>query len=433
MELSIEQQNAYDSFIEGKNIFVTGPGGSGKSELIRHIVKYGEIQNKNIQVCALTGCATVLLQCKGAKTIHSWSGIGIGNGSQYDIINRISNNKHKKIAWKNIDILIVDEVSMMSKHLFDLLDIIGKKVRRNNNLPFGGIQLVFSGDFYQLPPVSRNSEQKEMSDFCFESNNWNKTFESIIQLKKIFRQTDNIYAEILNQIRIGKLKKRGYALIQNRVGKICENSIIKPTILLPKKKEVDKINSYELKKLNTEEIIYGVSLVKDIQKKCIINCSNEQEEYEYKQLQTTISGETTITLKIGTQVMCTANIETDGETPLVNGTQGIIVAFCNKLPVIKLKNGSELVIQYYTRYSENIPHVGIKIIPLIHAWAITIHKSQGVTLELAEIDAGNDIFECGQTYVALSRVKDLNGLFLKSFDYKKIKINKKVKNFYENL
>ena len=144
--------------------------------------------------------------------------------------------------------------------------------------------------------------------------------------------------------------------------------------------------------------------------------------------------ESSIALKLGTQVMCVANISTEGEHPLVNGSQGIVVKFTEQgLPVVKFHNGNICQIGYHSWISENIPSVGVMQIPLIYAWAITIHKAQGVTLDLAEIDVGNGIFECGQTYVALSRVKSLEGLFLTALNPQKIKVKQKVKKYYETM
>lgn len=431
MQLSTEQQNALDAFKNSKNIFLTGPGGSGKSELIRQMVSLASERGLCTQVCALTGCATVLLNCKGVKTIHAWSGIGLAKGPQGTIVDKVAKNKQKKKPWSSVDVLIIDEVSMMSQKIFEILDRIGKKVRKNPNQPFGGIQLVFSGDFYQLPPVS-NSNDCEMSTFCFESTLWNETFNVIIELRKIFRQSDPVYAKILNQIRIGKLNKSGNSALLNRVGKQCKDELLKPTILLPRKKDVDRVNAKELSKLNTEEMTFAMCVTKDPQHIPVYQ-NSEQEDWEIKYLQGSIMADETIVLKIGTQVMCVANIDTESSTPLVNGSQGIVVGFEQNKPVVNFNNGETRILGTHTWYSDNLQHIGIKQIPLIHAWAITIHKAQGVTLDLAEIDAGSNIFECGQTYVALSRVRNLDGLFLKSFDYTKIKVNRKVRKFYETM
>ena len=154
MELSFEQQLAFNKYVEGHNIFITGPGGTGKSVLIKKIQQHAqEEQGKTVSVCALTGCAAILLDC-GARTVHSWAGIGIANGDNTAIINRVMKSSFKKRAWYETDILIVDEVSMMSQKMFELLDALGRNIRKSKSyLPFGGIQVIFSGDFYQLPPV----------------------------------------------------------------------------------------------------------------------------------------------------------------------------------------------------------------------------------------------------------------------------------------
>ena len=173
MNYSVEQINAFTAYTQGSNIFITGPGGTGKTALIKYIHKDAIRKGFNIQVCALTGCAAVLLECK-AKTLHSWAGIGLGTSSLDQLITKIMKNRYAKDNWKNTDILVVDEVSMMSQKLFELLDAIGKTVRKNSR-PFGGIQLIFSGDFYQLPPVGNKNEPDTMK-FCFESEFWNETF-----------------------------------------------------------------------------------------------------------------------------------------------------------------------------------------------------------------------------------------------------------------
>jgi ATP-dependent DNA helicase PIF1 len=445
MNLSAEQQIALDEFGKGKNIFLTGPGGSGKTELIKRMVN---MSGTNCQVCALTGCAAILLNCK-AKTIHSWSGIGLANGTIEEIVRRVIGNKFKIAQWKKTNVLIIDEVSMMSLKVFEILDTIGKRIRKNPLKPFGGIQLVFAGDFYQLPPVG---EDEASTAFCFESDRWASTFDVTVQLKTIFRQTDTVYSDILNQIRIGKLFKSSYEKLKERINKeVPPDTLIKPTILLPRRKDVDLINSNESYKLgDVEKYTYSMTRcvvtpstpaqgqakqqgklqTAQAKPETVENVSESQRDMEYNYLLNNTMADREIIIKKGTQVMCIANIDMECDKPIVNGSQGVVIEFVGGLPMVQFNNGDKRIVGYHNWISEVIPSVAIKQIPLIHAWAITIHKSQGASLDLAKIDVGNNIFECGQTYVALSRIKSIEGLYLTALDPGRIKVNKKVQEFY---
>ena len=430
MQLSLEQKTALESFKEGKNIFITGPGGTGKTELIKYLVKDAKLRKKKIQVCALTGCASVLLGC-GAKTVHSWANIGLAAGDSERIIERVAKSKYKKKAWLNVDILIIDEVSMMSVKLLEILDELGRTIRQCHTVPFGGIQIVLSGDFYQLPPIG-DKDESDTYKFCFESSKWNIIIDEIICLKTMFRQTDSVYAKILNQIRIGKLYRSSFNILQKCIGK-KSSEVVRPTILLPKRRDVDNINEKELAKLDTETKIFNLE-IEGVPKKSIKPTAKEvQKLMEVRFLKSGMMVDDKLILKIGAQVMCVANIDMEGPYPIVNGSQGIVVEFVNDLPLVQFRDGQKRIIGKHRWSSETIESIAIQQIPLIHAWAITIHKAQGVTLELAQIDAGSNIFECGQTYVALSRVKSLEGLYLTALNPSKIKVNKKVQEFYSNL
>ena len=440
MELSTEQQIAFDKYIQGENIFITGPGGSGKSELIKKINNHAFEHFKTIQVTALTGCAAVLLNCK-AKTLHSWSGIGLGNASIEDLIKKVKSNKFSKAMWKNTHTLVVDEVSMLSLKLFDTLNIIGKIIRGNSKA-FGGIQVIFSGDFFQLPPVGDKGEP-DTQRFCFESEEWNNVFHPScqIQLKKIFRQTDETYSSILNQIREGKIKKKSCELLAQYVGRKPDaNLVAEPTKLFPTRQKVDSINSGKMSLLTSEEREFKIKYLKDVEMTKMdrisrANFSEKDIQMELDFIANNLICEKDIKVKIGAQVMCVVNIPSDTGLDICNGSQGVITGFCETTgcPRVKFNCGREMVMTRNVWASDKIPGIGVAQIPLILAWALTIHKSQGATLDAAEIDVGSGIFECGQTYVALSRVKSLEGLYLTSFDVQKIKINKKVKEFYELL
>jgi ATP-dependent DNA helicase PIF1 len=440
MELSKEQQIAFDKYVQGHNIFITGPGGSGKSALIRLINDHAFKHFKGIYVTAMTGCAAVLLNCK-AKTLHSWAGIGLGNGTIEQLVTKIKKNKFAKALWKSTDILVVDEVSMLSLKLFDVLNAIGKAVRNNPN-PFGGIQLVFSGDFFQLPPVG-DKDEPDTQRFCFESEDWNTVFRQHcqIQLIKIFRQTDEIYSTILNQIREGKIRRKSNDLILQYVGRpFAANLVVEPTKLFPTRVKVENINNTKMSALQSDEKEFKIKYLKDLEMtraervtRCDYTDKDIQMELEF--LANNLICEKEMKLKVGAQVMSIINIQSDRGLDVCNGSQGIITGFCaiSGCPQVKFNNGIEMIMTRNIWQSDKIPGIGVSQVPLILAWALTIHKSQGATLDAAEIDVGSGIFECGQTYVALSRVKNLDGLYLTSFDASKIRINRKVKEFYDNL
>ena len=441
MELSNEQKIAFDKYVQGNNIFITGPGGTGKSELIRSIYKDAISRSKQIQVTALTGCASILLNCK-AKTLHSWAGIGLANATIEYLIMKIKKNKFLKSYWRQTQILVVDEVSMLSLKLFDLLNEIGKAVRRNKK-PFGGIQVIFSGDFYQLPPVGESSEP-DTQRFCFESDNWNNVFnlDCQIELKHIFRQSEANYSDILNQIREGKIKRRSNELLLQYVGRRVDPSLIaEPTKLFPTKNKVEQINYTKIYSLEGEDKVYKIKYLKDLdmnkdQKVLRQQFTDKDIQIELDFLAGNLMCEKEMKMKIGAQVMCIINIKSEeGDIQICNGSQGIITSFCEitGCPQVKYNNGIIMIMSRHVWLSDRIPGIGVSQIPLILSWAITIHKSQGATLDAAEIDVGSGIFECGQTYVALSRIKSLNGLYLTSFDVNKIKINKKAKDYYESL
>ena len=438
IKLSDSQEEAFAAYKQGKNIFITGPGGSGKSALIGHIVSDAKEKGKQVQVCALTGTAAVLLQCN-AKTIHSWGGIGLANGDNMAVANRVNKSRYKKKNWKVVDLLIVDEVSMMSKKLFELLDVTAKLCRKSS-ASFGGIQVIFTGDFFQLPPVG-NRDEPETSQFCFESPIWHEVFDKQIALTKIFRQDDASYIKILNQIRIGKITKSTIERLKQFVGRqVEEGEEILPTILYPTRKKVDEINMRSLAALPGDEVEFDYQFCKRDELNLTADqvylstmASSEQVEHEKKYIVTNINFDHKVRLKVGAQVMCIANINLDSSHPICNGSRGVVHSFgATGFPIVAFKNGAILEMTPHNWQSETIPTIAVKQIPLILAWAVTIHKSQGASLDMAEIDVGNNIFECGQTYVALSRVKSLDGLYLKSFNPSRILINKKVRDFYES-
>lgn len=431
ISLSPEQQQVFNAYLAGQNVFITGPGGTGKTHLIRLIYKDAIKHNKAVQVCALTGCAALLLECD-AKTVHSWAKIGLGKGSDVDILSKILKYRKTK-PWLSTKLLIIDEISMMSMRLFELLDYLGRKIRKKEQ-PFGGIQVIFSGDFYQLPPVPDKGDEAS-AKFCFESPIWQQTFQKQFELQRNFRQGDSTLASILNQIRTGVLDASGMDLLRSRVGlSLPPDSLVIPTKLFPRKYSVELINNTEMQKLNTDEYIYEPELVTD---EVNPNVSESVIEEEAVNMQNHALFDELVCLKKGAQVMCIANIDLE-DAKICNGSVGIVTGFTTapdgkEYPTVKFQNGTVRVMARHSWPSENIKGLCITQVPLILAWAITIHKAQGATLDLLELDIGSDVFEYGQTYVGLSRVRSLEGLYISEFMPDKIKANPKVHTFYETL
>ncbi len=436
--LSLEQEKSLDLFMKGENIFLTGPGGSGKSFLIKKMIEMSREIGKCVNVCALTGCAALLLECN-ATTIHSWSGINYVSPVQTDetIIRRVSSKKYIKKSWKEVDVLIVDEISMLSGRLFCLLNSIGKIIRKSSRA-FGGIQVVFLGDFFQLPPIG----DAEDGQFCFETEDWLSVFplENHVVLKTIFRQNDSQYVDILQEVRYGKLSKKSIDILNEYVGRDKDMSTV-ITKIFPIRKRVAYINKEMFEKLKTPIVKCELSIHTDMKthndilipdstlEKCALLTKLEIEN-EIENIIKLHSLEP-FELKVGAFVMCTKNMSI--ERRICNGSQGIITNFIDGRPQVKFSNGVTMLMKEELYQSETYPTIAIGQFSLCLAWAITIHKIQGTTLERAQIDVGENIFEYGQTYVALSRVKSLDGLYLLNFNPSKIKANPKVVEFYTML
>ena len=452
--LSVEQKCALQQFENRDNLFITGEGGTGKTLLIQYLVDSAKTNDRKIQVCAMTGCASLLLGCN-ARTIHSWSGIKLGKGNIDSIVETIIYNHVARNAWRKTDILVVDEVSMMSKRIFDILNNVGKRVRKCYDRPFGGLQVIFVGDFFQLPPVSTKEPLEGEDLFCFESDDWLQIFplENHIVLNTVFRQDDLAFRKILKNIRLGNVIPEDVAILNKYVNRPFDGEKyqgIVPTKLYPTKYKVEKVNSEMFRKLNGDTYSFQFVIKKDcsmymdgtdrnipssIVDSCRKNLTTQKMKYEIEALVNNSPCIKTLELKKGANVMCTVNLDMDNG--ICNGSIGKIVDFKtaeNKVyPIVLFSNGHITSMSEKYWQSEDYPTIAIGQYPLCLAWAMTIHKIQGATLSMAEIDIGREIFECGQTYVALSRVKNLDGLYLSNFEPNKIKTNKKVKKFYQDI
>ena len=448
--LSKEQKEAYEKFILGENVFVTGPGGTGKTLLVKYLVDYAKRAGKKYQVCAMTGCAALLLKCK-ARTIHSWSGIKLAKGPKSKIIDGVLKNRRIVKEWRTTDILILDEVSMLSEKIFEILEEIGRRTRSNPRI-FGGMQVVFLGDFFQLPPIETVNDPGT-EKFCFQSPLWFRVFplKNHVQLTTVFRQNDRDYIDILMQIRKGYLDDDKIEILNKYVKRdydLEKNNGCVPTKLFALRSKVDMINRNMFSKLEGKEYVCD-SIIKtnctfyldsqkaipaDVVQRCL-QLSTLEKEYEIENLHNSTPCSKVLRLKKGAAVMCTVNLDMDNH--ICNGSQGIIQDIIEKgeeiIVIVKFSTGIiRNIIPYYWQ-SEEYPTIAVAQFPLMLSWALTIHKIQGATMELGEIDVGSSIFEYGQTYVALSRIQSLEGVYLSEFNPDRISANPIVVEFYESI
>ena len=421
--LNEKQQKSFNAMINGQNIFITGPGGSGKSHVLNIFIDYfkSHIQDDSnqIYVTSSTGLSSLLIH---GITIHQYSGLGSGMKELDYYIDRVKKNKNIRNRWRNTRTLIIDEISMISEDFFEKLDILGQKIRRNNH-PFGGLQLILSGDFLQLPPV-------KSSGFCFESFSWDICNFEIFYFDKIIRQDDKKLQSILNKVRLGVVSKDVKKILDSCLNKELTNEHgIKPTLLFSRKDMVQNYNEEKLQELidlgyEKREYQSSFHFSKEV--------SLESEEFLKELMNNQYNISDNLVLTKGSQVMLNANNVAEG---LANGSRGIIIDFSTKgYPIVHFLNNDVVEINMKDYKIEDAKDtITKKQIPLIHAWAITIHKAQGMSLEYLETDIGESIFEYGQAYVVLSRIKNLEGLSLKDIDYSKIMANPKILDFYEQL
>lgn len=418
-KLSHLQKIALVYIIRGNNVLIHGPGGSGKSYLIKYAINYlsKKFPDRVIAKTASTGVSAINI---GGSTIHWFSGIRTGKGRLDILLKRIMSDEECLKRWKNVDTLIIDEISMISQEIFEKLDSLGKIIR-DCPKPFGGIQLILLGDFYQLTPVEDDIK------FCFESSIWSECIDKTVCLTEIFRQSDSKYKDILNRIRKGKQTINDILIIKNRLISSLklngENIDTRNSIkLYPLNKQVSIENNKRLVLLPGKLVEYkakyfGYKCLQDELKTQFENCDRDL-----------------IKLKIGARVMLTYNLNV--EDGLCNGSLGTIIELKDSQVIVKFDSveskepGVQIIekqkweLELYLGSTKLVAYV--VQIPLVLAFATSIHKAQGLTFSKAEIDL-DKCFAQHQVYVALSRVKTLDGLYLlNNFSSNRIKVNKKV-------
>ena len=404
----------------GRNVFLTGDPGSGKTHAVNRFVSWLKENGVRPAITASTGIAATHI---GGYTIHSWSGIGVSAALTFADLDRIAKNKRIVERMRSASVLIIDEVSMLSAPVFEMVDAVCRKVRVSSD-PFGGMQVVLVGDFFQLPPVISRDSQKELEGlfeinnrdkfFAFESPLWGRLDMISCYLSEQYRQEDPLFLEVLSAIRHGVVLPTHRALLESR---FCKNE--KPergiTKLFSHNADVERVNNEELKKLFGDESFFRMTsrgskaLISDLTKGCL---SPEA-----------------LTVKIGAWVMFTKNNFDEG---FVNGTMGIVAGFSkeNGYPIVEMRSGRKILAEPSDWIIEENGRVlaSITQVPLRLAWAITIHKSQGMSLDMAHIDLSR-AFEYGQGYVALSRLRTLAGLSLVGLNNRALEVHPRIKEF----
>lgn len=416
-DLPQEKKDVLQHLAAGSNIFITGCAGTGKSFLLKLIKEVYDPYG--LAVTASTGIAAVQI---GAVTLHSWAGIGMGDQPVEKIFQHLDSFKGAKQRnqMRAAKMLAIDEISMVSAEIFELLDQVLRYVRRNNS-PFGGIQLILLGDFLQLPPISREGNSR----FCFETDVWQQLDIKTCMLKQVFRQQEQKFVSLLNNMRFGKVTPEDIEMLKSRMNLDYSQLQIRPTIITTHNSLAEQANIAELNAINAKVVSFTQET------------GGQDNRVEF--LQKYCLAPIRLDLKVGAQVMMIRNQYI--KHGVSNGSIGVVRGFSMKgWPEVEFENNVVLKIQPSTwEYIEMDPKTlqpdtkaYIRQLPLIYAWSITVHKSQGMSIDSILCDLGR-LFEHGQGYVALSRAKSLSGLYMKSFDFSRVRFSQKAVEFYSKL
>mmetsp|Transcript_13757 Transcript_13757/g.16866 ORF Transcript_13757/g.16866 Transcript_13757/m.16866 type:complete len:559 (-) Transcript_13757:28-1704(-) len=422
-ELNAEQGLALDLILSGSNVFLTGAAGVGKSFLLRYVIDSlkKRFNEKSIAVTASTGIAATHI---AGVTLHSWSGIGLGKDGASKLVQKVLGNNAACERWRTTRALILDEVSMIDGILFEALDQIGRSVRGKCNLPFGGLQVILCGDFFQLPPILLRS-----AGFAFEAPAWRNGCIKKVELFSIVRQKGNLeFINALCELRKGACSKKIEQLLEtcHVSRKSLPTDGILPTKLFCTNKNVDLENNTRLDELTTPvRYFQSKDVFKDNYTKSITKDLLDQIERKIPNF---------IRLRIGAQVMLLKNTP---EWKLVNGSRGVVVSFddeYNGYPNVQFLDGKTHTINPFPFFLANEGGAMARSqLPLKLAWCWTVHKSQGMTLDRAELQL-DDAFAFGQAYVALSRIKSLDDLWIRGNNISQgiVKAHPLVLDFYKN-
>lgn len=401
--VTMNQSRALDVLKTGANVFLTGEPGAGKTYVINQYIAWLEACGVKVAVTASTGIAATHI---GGMTIHSWAGIGARDTlTQYDLDQIVSTEKVSKRIQKT-HVLVLDEISMLDGKLLDMLNIICRTIRQSSEA-FGGIQVVFVGDFFQLPPVARAGD---MVRYAFESRAWEEARPLVCYLTEQHRQDDELLLSLLSSIRSNDVEEEHFTLLAEQTEIAYEH--MEPTRLYTHNADVDAVNDAQLAKLPGAVRRFTMSGKgsKHLQASLAKNCLSPG----------------VLELKEEAMVMCTKN---NFEAGYVNGTIGRVVEFepVTGVPIIETVHGKRIKVEpaAWSVAEDKKVLAEIVQVPLRLAWAITVHKSQGMSLDAAEVDLSK-AFVFGQGYVALSRVRTLAGLRVLGMSPTALRVDPKV-------
>lgn len=397
----MNQGLALEILLAGESALLTGPAGTGKTFVLNQFIRLSKADGKHVSVTATTGLAATHL---GGTTIHAWAGIGVLDALPSGFAEHMAKGRREII--EKTDILIIDEISMLHDYRLDMVDEACRLVRRKD-MPFGGIQVIMSGDFFQLPPVNRPGSRQ--GGFVVGADVWRELDPTVLYLDQQFRQAEgDDLLDILTHIRAGDVRR-------HHAAKLLERADATPppdqtiTELHTTNVDVDRINERELKKLDGDELIYQQHTT---------GSANYVES-----LQRSVLAPETLTLKQRALVMAVKN---DLSRRYANGSIGTVVEFESgtEYPVVEFMNGKTVTMSPDTweLRDGDKKRAGISQVPLRLAWAITVHKSQGMTLDAARIDLRKAFVE-GMGYVALSRVKNIGNLYLSGINQMALRIS----------
>lgn len=405
----MKQKQALDVMKLGHNVFLTGEPGSGKTHTLNRFISYCKKHDIGIGVTASTGIAATHIS---GMTIHSWSGIGLNDELAPRQLEQLRTRAQLKSRFKRTRVLIIDEISMLDGKRLDLINEVCRAFK-NSEKPFGGLQVILCGDLFQLPPVTKFGND---IDFAHNSRAWQELDLKICYLSEQHRQDDDrVMLELLRQIRTNSVDESTYDALEDRAQYQASDPDI--SRLFSHNVDVDSLNERRLGELDAEEKLF--TMTSDGSKKFV------------EQLTKSCLAPELLRLKIGAQVICVANNQSEG---FVNGSRAEVVDFDLGRPVIRLHGGRKITLEKHTWKIEDHQRVLAEVhqYPLRLAWAITVHKSQGMSLDSAEIDLSR-AFAPGMGYVALSRLRSLEGLYLRGINQTALHIHPVVSAFDERL